>query len=101
MGDEFIASLDNHKHLSLEKIADELCSKHHYVLERSSPKKISLRISDKERQPNWPEDFTICSHDDDLLLTIHSSTRRKRTKIVGDIQSICRRQGVLLSFQEV
>src|ERR1700733_1900046 len=101
MGHEFIAVVDGDKHFSLEKIGGELCSANGYILERSMPGEINLRLANQERRPDWPEDFCLCHHDGKLLLTIHGATRRDKTKIIGDIQSVFSHQGVSLAFEEI
>jgi hypothetical protein len=101
MGFEFIASVNGDKHLSLEKIGEELCSTNFYVVERSLPEVISFRFFNKERRPDWPEDFRLCYHDDKLLLTIHGGTRQQQTKLILDIQSVFSQKGILLNFQEI
>jgi hypothetical protein len=101
MGNEFIASINSDKHFSLEKISEELCSIQSYVSEQNFPEVISFRFANKERRPDWPEDFRLCYYDGKLLLTIHISTRQEETKLIGDIQSVFSRHGISLTFEEI
>src|SRR5262249_401608 len=101
MGDEFIAKLSPGKFPSMEKLIGTLCESSRYVIEKAGQNEAALRFANKQRRPNWPEDFTLSIHEDGLLLTIYGANGPEREQLVKDAQSALHFLGIVACFDEI
>lgn len=97
MGDEYIAEVDKECLPSLEKVARELQLTKRYFVESASETAVAFRLSNKERRPDWPEDFVLSCRSNALVLTIYAGSE---TEIVRDVESALSRCGSPASFEE-
>jgi hypothetical protein len=101
MGDEFIARLNEGKFPLMEGLIGTLCQTSRYVIEKAGRNGAALRFADRNRQPDWPEDFTLTTHEDGLLLTIHGGSGPEREQLVKDAESALHFLGIAASFDEI
>jgi hypothetical protein len=100
MGDEFIARLSQGKFPSMEELIGTLCQTSRYVIEKAGQNEAALRFANRHRQPDWPEDFRLTTHEDGLLLTIHLASGPEREQLVQDAETALRHLGIVAAFEE-
>jgi hypothetical protein len=101
MADEYIANLNIGRQPILDKIGRELSLTGHYIIERCVQDELALRFSNRDRRPDWPEDFTLNYDGQALFLTVHAASKQERDKLIQDVESVLKFYGILTSFETV